>query len=298
MGESKNGYTQFLQSNPNALEKWRHAEYKDISSASKACFLTPLFGTDSYETLPAEVRDRLYFGFIQFVAEAILFFESLLLFASRQHSRADRGSAKKAMGKFVDEELSHSRGFRKFLNAQKSMPWKEQSFLRYGSPFLNKLFVRILRWQPLAVFIPGVKSERFTMNYFWYMKSGFDWPEDDSWYALNQMHAQDEALHVPFGYNHFDAEVSGMNLFQKIEVIAGTLLFIGLLQILFFKGIFRMASQIFVGASLTTRLRVTLKIGQWILRDFPPYQKTRAQGRRYFDRHPFRLSRVFAFTNW
>ena len=257
----------------------------------------PLFGTSSDRDLSPEERQSLGKQFIKLNAEALILLEQALLLAMRSfRKRCLDTNEEKGACKLAQEEYYHTRAFRSFLRREEDLEWRENSLFLFRNRRCRKWLAWIAKTVPLSLCLPGAKIEAFSLSYSQFIREAFGGWEANSWAKIQHLHVLDEAQHVPVQFAFYrKAFPRGL---KGLLVVAGTLCFIGILQVLLLTGNWRMVRNAMPKRSRLARLRWTLRTARWCVRDFPPYATALPRIRRYLQEDGMPYGKFFSFMTW
>ncbi len=290
----------YLKFHKNYKDDWTKFNSGLTNSMTEEDFrdqLTPLFGTEHYSSFSDEEKMSLFFHFIQFQAEVISFLERLLLVSFRS-LREDVRGVKGCEGvlKFMGEELYHSLAFTQFLAHQNHLDYPNKKIVKLPKYLINSL-ITVLKSAPLGVCLPAVKLEAYSIAYWEYMKPYYDKDEND-WVRLNWFHSVDEIKHVPIHFEFFRLLLNKTKKTGRVRTIFATFFFILCLQVTLFVSIKNILKESVPHLSAWQRIRYTLLIGKWNLRQIPVYFETRRMTKECFDANELSFKKLFSFMYW
>ena len=158
----------YLQKQKNYLNKWKQFFETDLGLDFKTLqydrdFPSPV--NELSEFSDSEKR-HFYCCFSQFNCEALIVFEQCFMFASRILMRTlSENDEKRALHHFHKEEFIHTKAFRSYLRTEKTYLFPEKSLVVHRYHLLKNIFAWILKREPLAIIIPGAKSETYSLFY-------------------------------------------------------------------------------------------------------------------------------------
>lgn len=290
------GLKRFTQINKESSTRW--ADFKNVSGDSIEGYafipeLTPFYNTPYYSLLTAEEKSKFFHAFMQFNAEAIILLE-LTLYEGikstlKNHSQED---IRLASDKMVREEKDHTKAYLKFLKY--SCPhFPKISFLLRRNGLIKNVLTFFARNQPLTLTIPGAKFEAYSVFYS-HEISEYQDPQKNYWAQLNHLHMLDETHHVNFEFDLYHEEMTKLNSLQRFFLLISTFVFILAMQVVFLIGCYRMVHYSKVNLTGLEKIKWTLGLGKWVLREFPAYKKTRSFIKKQFEsRNPI-LGKYFS----
>jgi hypothetical protein len=292
-------YSQYLNNQINFKAKW--IEYYSLPpSFNGENFregLTPLNNDKEFLKLTIEQRKKFFLEYIKFIAEALVFFEQLLVFGSSKILKKKLNISEEtnqSLKQFLVEELYHSAGYRHFLHIHSDFDWKNKKIYA-DARVLRKLITAIVNFSPAAVFLPGAKLEAFTLSYHKMISKHYPNNRENSWSHLNQIHQLDEAYHLPL---EFELHNSIIEIEGPVKTIIGGILFVFVMQIALFLGSFRVISFSFEDFSFFKKLNWTLKMAKWAVRTMPAYKEARTMTRNMFLTKKPNYGKWMSFIYW
>lgn len=235
--------------------------------------------------------------FIKLNAEALIVLEQALLVGMRSFGPARTRQEERASAtKLAWEEYYHTRAFRTFLAREKSLCWRDDSLFLFRNRRCRRWLAFLARRAPLALCIPGAKIEAFSLHYSQHVKEAFGGWEANSWAKIQHLHMLDEAQHVPVQFALYRRGCPrGL---KGLGVVAGTLAFVLILQVLLLTGNWRMVCAAMPSRSFPARVRWTFRIARWCVREFPPYAAALPRIRRYIAEDGLPFGRFLSFIAW
>jgi predicted metal-dependent hydrolase len=234
-------------------------------------------------------------------AEAFIFFESLINVAFRRVSRDFKdGEARKAVRKFLREEVLHSRGFRRYLKSEGPLGWPRCSLMIQHNRGLKTLMVKTIEKAPLAICFFAAKIEAYSVSYAQLLRDDYAELGPNPWVHINLMHAQDEGTHVPLQFDLYEHESNNQRGFFAMAVrtpLAGLLIFAAM-QFLLISSTYRLIKAVFRKDSVFQNLGRTLAFGRWVVRDFEAYRVARRKTQKLFDERRPRYGWFYRFIYW
>jgi hypothetical protein len=292
-------YTQYLNSQENFRDKWN--EYfslpPNFSSANYVDELAPLSNEKLFQNLSESEKKRFFLEYLKLVAEALIFFEQLLVFGVRKSLNPKNNidpQTKRALKHFAFEELYHSNGFRHFLFIHKEFNW-EKNKIYADAKLLRKIISMIINFSPACVFLPGAKLEAFTLSYHRMIKKYYSDLRGNSWIHLNHIHQIDEAYHLPLEFELHDATIENMGV---IRTWIGSILFVITMQIALAIGSYKVVNFSFPNFGFFKKIRFTLKMAKWAVRVTPAYKDARAITEKQFKLKKPKFGKYWSFIYW
>ncbi len=295
----KNDYSHYLNTQENFRQKW-HEYFEcpaNFSSDHYVEQLAPLFGTDDFFKLTEAQRNQLNLEYIKLVAEALIFFEQLLVLGAwkiinkRTYLEAH---TKRALQHFAYEELYHSHGFRHFLFIHENMHWNKNKIYA-DSKILRFIISKIVILAPGCVFLPGAKLEAFTLSYHKMIKKYYLNQRSNSWIHLNHIHQLDEAHHVPLEFELHNEIVKNEGV---LKTFFGCIFFVLTMQLALGIGAFKVVKYALPEKNLFTRIRLMMKMARWAVRLTPAYNEAREMTRKQFIAKKPIYGNLFKFVYW
>lgn len=292
-------YSNYLNSQKDFRDKWNEyfALSPNFSIENFRPELTPLYGTPFYSKLTEEQRFRFFCEYIKLVAEALVFFEQLLMLGVWSFARSKKAKpseAQKALKQFAFEELYHSHGFRHFLWNHKIFNWEKNKIFA-DARITRKIISKIVIWSPACVFLPGAKLEAFTLSYHKMIKKYYSNNFENAWIHLNYIHQVDEAHHLPLEFDLHDQYVKDAGM---LRTWIGSVLFVLAMQVALFNGSYRVINYSFPQKSVWKKIILTLKMARWAVRTNPAYKEARVITRRQFQLKKPLMGKAMSFIYW
>ncbi len=289
--------TSYLKKQENSFAKWTEFLQKDLQQDFR-----PLEYSDE---IPSPLEDfpqdnwsekektRFYYLFAQFNCEALIIFEQCFMYATRKLVRTLPNPLERtALRHFAREEFIHTKAFRAYLRKEIVFHFPQKALVIHGSPLLKNIFAWILRQEPLAIIIPGAKSETYSLFYSKLFEKLFG-QEGNTFTHLNALHSEDEVSHVQFDYNFVDSVLQRRSLFEQIRFVFYTFLLIFFIQFIILSGFSRVVKQLRPRSSVWFRVRLMGRIFKWILWSFNPYLQTRRSLRATYSQRPHFMYKFF-----
>lgn len=221
-----------------------------------------------------EMRHFFYL-FSQFNCEALILFEQCFMYASKRlavslHDTVER----RALLHFAKEEFAHTQAFRRYLRKESVLGFPQKSLLVHRQHRLKNIFTWILRQEPLAIMIPGAKSETYSLFYTKLFEKQFG-KDGNTFTRLHTLHSEDEVHHVQFDYNFADSILAKRSLFGQLKFIFYTFLMMLFIQFIVISGFGHALKELRPHSSLWFRIKSMRRIFNWVLWSFNPYIQTR-----------------------
>lgn len=287
---------QFTRTNIDTRERWRSLARQSWPSYRKEARpeeQTPFSGTPAYAKLSEAEKEALYHNFIQFNAETVAMLELVLYEGMKTLKTPGQDPVVlTAVQKLLDEEKLHTKGFLRFLK-QECPEFPRKSFMLRRTRWLKHAFLRFARANPVGLTLPAAKIEAYSVYYGKSLKKSYK--QNNHWVELNYLHLLDESHHVNFEFDLFMERAQNASVWQKTRLIWGNLYCILLFQITFLLGCSRIIRASLPERSRRERLRLTFKMGHWILYQFEPYHFTREHLKAHFRRRHLFASWLFRF---
>jgi hypothetical protein len=257
---------------PESIERWRaFAQEPHRPLADRVVDeLIPLYGTREFGELSSGEKRRLYFYFIQWVAEFFIVLEGSLLIAFR--TLPENAKA----GRILEEERLHSRAFRRFLKNEKCLGYPGRQVFLHRHPIAQRILTAVFRRFPLSMTIPGAKIEAYSIAYGKLLKQVHGSADADTWTKLNWLHLLDEAHHVPFEFDLYNEEFAKLGLGGRLGSVAGIWVFYLFLQWILICGCFRMAWTSLEPSNFWRKLRLSAQTLYWASYEFQPSRHMRS----------------------
>lgn len=286
----------YLQKQTDSLDKWKSfiadlpkqfepLEYREDFPQPKSLFAQWRWSQNEVE---------LFFTlFSQFNCEALVVFEQSLIYAFRK-TKPDFPSKIEALAfrHFVREEFYHTKAFRRYLHLEKKMQFPQSSLVLHSCHRLKNAFAWVLCREPLAIIIPGAKSETYSLFYSKLLDKVFA-TSPNSFRKLNSLHSLDEVHHVGFDYLYIDSIFSKTSLGSKVRFVFYTLINIFLIQFIVLLGMNNLLKKVRPTDSTLQRFKNMFMIFKWTLWNFPPYQQTRRSLRSTYSQKKMWIYKVF-----
>jgi hypothetical protein len=289
----------FNSANQGSIDKWRQylsTVPLQLNEEDVPDELVPFYGTRKFEELNIAERQALFFGFIRFQAEVIALFEDFLLVGFRKLKEKELNQSSAAIRKFCAEEFYHSQAFRHFLRHQKLLQYPEKSVLLRKGKWLRTAAHLISRSNPYSILIQGAKAETYSMYFSKYV-SNFT-KKNDPWGKLNRLHLEDEAYHIPLGYEYFDRHILAQGSLKSLTSLAFCIAFTVLAQFILAMGMWRLTAECPTKLSYYSRIIRTVNLVTWMLTKFEPYVHTRKHLRSYYARRKFSFYKLLGIIHF
>ncbi len=289
----------YIKSPNDFKDKWRDYSKLESLVLNESQFkdeLTPFYGLPEYDDLSSEQKKSLFFEYTKFLSEVQIYFEQLVIYAfSCLRNQYDLDAKEKMIvNKFIYEEVYHSLAFKDFLSQQTAFNWPANRNVP-KLKFLRNIICWCIKKAPLSVTLPGAKLEAFTVEYSKWVRLAYKDDEPNSWSLINHYHHLDEAHHVGvevYLYKKFISEK------RPFLTALNTLVFIAFLQVVLFSGCFNMIKYSFPDSGLRARIKLTLRLGKWAVRDLIPYRNALKVTQRNLNHYKPRFHKFFSFIYW
>jgi predicted metal-dependent hydrolase len=257
--------------------------------------LIPQLGSNKFS---AHESDKLYWHFTRLNAEAQVLLEQFFIVALRAFCESTKDlDLRRAARKLMREELVHSRAYKTFLFREKEFGWPSKHILLRRPLFTKKWMSALIRHQPLALILTAAKFETYSLFYSRYLSELYG-RSANSWVELNRLHVVDEVHHVTFDYEFYADQVGAMPFWKRALVaVQSSLFFLGM-QIVLFRACTALIQDTFPQIGIRERVRRALMFAKWGVRDFRPYQETRALLKENFKKRGFVHSKLLSFFYW
>lgn len=269
----------YLEKQNKFLGKWTQFFQADLCESFK-----PLEYTDKIpsplEAMPEahwneEEKRHFFYLFAQFNCEALILFEQCLMYASRKLGTSlPNALEKEAILHFAREEFIHTKAFRHYLRREQVYQFPQRSLVVHRCHRLKNLFAWLLKQDPMAIVIPGAKSETYSLFYSKLFERQFG-RDGNTFTKLNVLHSEDEVAHVQFDYQFADSVIAKRSLPQQFKFILFTFLTILVIQFIVILGFSQALKELRPHSSFWFRLKTMRRIFRWVLWNFPPYMQTR-----------------------
>lgn len=264
VNESKFSQT-FCRTNQDFEGKW-----DDIFSRKKFKIQSENISDDFFPNLEClkdkKVKESFYLAFIIMIAECQITFEQSLLLTKKL--RLD-DTLSRGIYKFQREELAHSLAYRHFLNHCSKLEWEKNALLLGRSRLIRKMIYFWVKKYPKSLYLVGAKSEIFSLCYSKFIDKHL--PVDDDWRLINKYHFEDELHHIPFAMKVHDQ----FHRNNPIGVIFSSYVMFLFVQFINITACYNLVKNIFPHFSFFKKMKTTMQIGLWIVRDFEAYIETR-----------------------
>lgn len=290
------GLKKFTQINRESSTRW--SDFKKISGESIKTYdfipeLTPFYNTPLFSHLTNSEKNNFFHSFMQFNAEAIILLELTLYEGIKStfktHNQED---IRMASVKMLHEEKDHTKAYLKFLKY--SCPdFPKTSFILRRNRLIKNTLTFFARKLPITLTIPGAKFEAYSVFYSQEV-SQHQSPQTNYWAQLNHLHMLDETHHVNFEFDLYHEEMTNQNSLERFFLLAATFVFILVMQVVFLIGCYRMVNYSKANLNPIERWKWTLGLGEWVLREFPPYKKTRVFIKKQFENRNPILGKYFS----
>ncbi len=255
----------------------------------------PFFATSLWKDLTPAQKDQLAWGFVQINAEIIIHLEQGLLLATRELTRRGQNLSHE-MQEFVQDEVLHIKAFRDFLTETPELKWPSQRLFLHRGLFTRKLSAWLFRWEPLAVFLTGAKTEIYAVQYYQTVKKQSG--PNSRWAALVHHHAIDEATHIEQDFLLLRNALATMSTSARWRLYAATLLSVLLTQLCLAQSAFALVGQVFPERHFARRGILTARFAAWVLWTHPAFPATRKVFSRLLKKESDPYFRRFAFLGW
>jgi hypothetical protein len=288
------GLQKFIQINKDSSLRW--SEFKKESSPSIENYplvneLIPFSGTKFFSQLTEQEKKNFFQAFMQFNAEAIILLELTLFVGIKSiFNKQQSTEIVEASKKMLVEEKDHTKAYIRFLR-QYCPEYPKKSYLLRRNSFIKNSMAFFAKYFPLTLTIPGAKFEAYSVFYSQELTQHFS--PDNYWRKLNHLHLLDETHHVGYEFDIYQLEMDSLSPVGKFFSIVATYFFILVMQFVFIIGSYRMVHFSKNNLSVLEKIKWTLGLGKWILRDFPAYQKTRTYIQKQFENRQPILGKYF-----
>lgn len=278
------GLQKFIQINKESTDRWH--EFQKITGPQITEYplvteLIPFSGTKLFANLTEQEKQIFFQAFMQFNAEAIILLELTLFVGIRAiFNKQKTSEIVEASRKMLIEEKDHTKAYIRFLR-QYCPEYPQKSYLLRRNHFIKNSMAFFAKYFPLTLTIPGAKFEAYSVFYSQELTQHF--AQDNYWRKLNHLHLLDETHHVGYEFDIYQIEMDLLSTFGKIFSLFATYLFILVMQFVFLIGSYRMVHFSKADLSPFEKIKWTLALGKWILREFPAYQKTRTYIQKQFE---------------
>jgi hypothetical protein len=292
-------YSSYLHHQENFRDKWRFFQASELKF-SKEHFvpeLTPLFGTEEFNKLSLDKRQKLFFEYTKLVAEALILFEQILVYGVwhlKSETKYLDQEALSSLNQFAKEELYHSQGFRHFLHSREVFDWQNKKIYAASGKLKNTIAF-IIKKAPACIFLPGAKLEAFTLSYYRMIKKYYPDNNENSWIHLNYIHQIDEAFHLPL---EFDLHDSIVDKAGPLKTMIGAICFVLIMQVALVQGSYKVISNVFPEYSFIKRVQWMMKMAKWAVRTTPAYKEARKITKQQFENKKPKWGKVLAFIYW
>lgn len=274
----------YLQSQTDSIAKWPDFLNKHSKSTFKGIecpdsFLKQFMAMGF--TRPES--ERIFIGMMQFFCEALVIFEEGLMFSQRllKSSPSWVELSQKTYHLFCKEEFYHSKAFRHYLNLDQGMTYPSQSLVLRKARWLKNAMAWTIRKEPLSIILPGLKSETFSLYLHNYLKELFA-SQDNTLMELHRLHYQDEAFHVSVIHELVQTYFLQKGFFRKLKFVFFNFIMIFLVQFIVIISYKNLSRQVFPKGGAMKRFIFIAKMFSWTLWQFPPYQQTKKNLKRYY----------------
>ncbi|MBY0517833.1 MAG: diiron oxygenase [Bacteriovoracaceae bacterium] len=256
---------------------------------------TPFFNTSVWDSLSDEQKRELAWGFVQLNAEVIIHLEQGLLLSSKvlekRGLKLDQG-----MKEFISDEILHIDEFRKFLSEESKGCWPETSFFLHQKSWSRKFCAWLYRWEPLAVFLPGAKSEIYAVQY--HVALSKNSKIENRWASLVKHHAIDEASHIAKDFELLRDEIQKMTLIQRVRLHVATLMCVLMTQVCLISPAWKLMSRVFYKENTFKKFYLFSKFISWVLWIHPAFPATRKVFSKLIHKESDSYFKHFAFLGW
>lgn len=296
-------FEQFNQKNLDYRERWAGFEPGRFPSVTQGVApegQVPFSGTPLFSHLSASQKRALYLGLIKINAEAFTILEMLLLTGFRRLSHTPGLSAgeRAALKKLIHEEFLHIKAFSSVLKSEAELQYPKKSVMLLQNHRMRSMLAWMAKNVPVALTLPAVKLEIYSMCYSRYLKECFGSWETNRWTKVHELHLLDEAHHVSLQFDVFEERILSGKGKNRLQTVMGVCFFFILLQFLLFGACRRVVAEAFPELSSFHNRRRSFRLIRWIVREYEPYRKTQAQVRSNFDRRKPSYRRFFSFLHW
>lgn len=230
-------------------------------------------------------------------------FEQCILFSQRALKKKTdfNNRDEQAFRLFVREEFYHTKAFRHYLQQEPTMNFPKQSLILLSGHRLKNIFAWILRHEPLAIILPGAKSESFSLHFTHFLESQFD-EKKMSLLDLHKYHSIDEAYHVNLDFHLINETLKSRGLMGRIHFIFFNLLMMFFIQFIVIIGYFNIAKSMSHVKSLGLdglwgRSMFVLRFFVWTLWHFPPYKKTKRNLKKVYSQQELTTVRFLGLVS-
>lgn len=285
----------YLSKQNNSDQKWYRFFTEDLQQDFKPLKYVRKMSTPAQiSSFTESEKEHFYYLFSQFNCEALIVFEQCLMLASRTLKNSlQNESEKKALLHFVREEFLHTRAFKRYLGTESVYNYPQNSLVVHRCHRLKNIFAWILKKDPMAIIVPGLKSETYSL---FYTKLLCRYPEikESTFSKLNQLHSEDETAHVQFDYDFVESVYDRRSLVGKIKFFAATYLMIFFIQFIVLLGFQRIIKNIRPRITRLGGLFLLIKIFRWVLWNFQPYIQTKRNLKSLFKQRKHRLYKILS----
>jgi hypothetical protein len=287
----------YLNRQRDSLGKWHHFIEENLHQNFQALTyeesLTPFFGSEDWDSWTPEQRQKLFYLFCQFNCETLMTFEQCFMFASSRQMQFIKSDIERdAYRHFVREEFLHTKAFRHYLRAETAFDFPRKSLFVHRCHRLKNIFAWILKKEPLAIIIPGAKSEAYSLFYAKLLERSFK-SKQNSFTDLNTLHSKDEVFHVQFDYNFVESVLKDWSLLKQLRFIFYTFFIILNIQFIVVLGLMNMIKDVAPEMGFLKRVHTVARFFRWTLWHFGPYQQTRLNLKATYGQRKHFMYRLF-----
>lgn len=285
----------YLSKQNNSDQKWYQFFATDLHQDFEPLKYAPEMSTPAQiSNFKSSEKEHFYFLFAQFNCEALIVFEQCLMLASRILKKSLKNeNENKALMHFVREEFLHTKAFKKYLTKESVYNFPQNSLVVHRCHRLKNIFTWILKKEPMAIIIPGLKSETYSLFYSRLLGKHPD-IKNSTFSKLNQLHSEDEVAHVQFDYNFVESVYDGRSFLGKLRFFSYTYLMIFFIQFIVLLGFQKIIKDVRPQAGFFGRLYLLAKIFRWVLWNFQPYIQTKRNLKSLFKQRNHRLYRILS----
>lgn len=283
----------YLSKQNNSLAKWHHFFEHHLGEGFSALPFADLNFAHLKHWTPDQHKAFFYY-FAQFNCEALILFEQCLMMTGRLYSKdMPVPTEKQSLEYFAKEEFYHTRAFRRYLAKESVYGFPQESILVHREHRLKTYFAWVLKREPLAIIIPGAKSETYSLYFSKYLGQIFK-SSENTFAVLNRMHAEDEASHIQYDYALINSMTDTMSWWRKFRFVLYTFLMILGVQFIVLFGFWTILKKVEPDTGVLRKARALFVVFRWILWDFPPYSQTRKTLKLAYRKQDRFMYRLFA----
>jgi hypothetical protein len=286
-----NGY---INRGREPINKWTDLNFNDFASLKDEVIpkeLIPLFGSKHFAKLSIDEKETMYFEYIKFIAELILYLEYQFSSTFIEALQKENLSLETMMSSYhlVEEEAFHTEAYQKFLQVEQM----DQHQFLMNNTIVLKATEALIRLSPASILIPAAKSEAFSVYYSRHLKKYYKEWNSNRWSYLNYLHLLDESHHVPFQIEIYNEIIANSSTLGRVRAFVGSMGFFLLMQYIAVYSMWVFIKRCMPKKSIFSRIIWTARIIKWTLIDFTPIHDSRIKIQTLLSQKDVAFGRIY-----